>query len=158
MPGTAMLEAMLQMAASRAGFRQRWWGEMAEAARHTRRAYWYGRDPRCEPWYGPHYDPRCYPPHAWCDPCEPRDSCEDRDPCEPCDEQDPVNIKDFKRHLGEFREYMDENKKFRDEKDKAKFEAAIDEAIHCIKLARITEAMRRKKWSQGKRPYGYPYY
>ena len=38
------------------------------------------------------------------------------------------------------------------ENERSKADAAIDAVIHDVKLARITEAMRRKRWSRGASP------
>ena len=59
----------MQFAASTAGFRERWWEGMAEAARLARRDYMCG---------DPCYDP-CAPHPAYCDPCAPRPFY-----CDPC--------------------------------------------------------------------------
>lgn len=146
MPGSGIFEAMLHWAASSAASRQRWWAELAGVARHTRKAYWYGRNPCYDPWCDPYYDPWCDPSYdPWLDPCEPPTSCWPEEWCDPCD---GTNIKDLKGFLGEFRTYMCE--KLKTPEEKARFEKEVDEIVHCVKLARVTEAMRRKQWSRGK--------
>jgi hypothetical protein len=40
--------------------------------------------------------------------------------------------------------------KLKTPEEKARFEKEVDEIVHCVKLARVTEAMRRKQWSRGK--------
>jgi hypothetical protein len=170
MPGSEFFEAMMQFAASAAGSRGRWWRGMADAARYARNDYMCG---------DPCYDP-CAPHHSYCDPCPPYwsycDPCEPRhcDPCEwpyerrsPREEPDPINIKELRATLEAARatklqELQNEINKIKDPEkagklahdlavETAKTEAAIDAVIHDVKLARVTEAMRRKQWSRGGR-------
>src|ERR1700722_18048534 len=130
---------------------------------------WSYCDP-CEPPQS-YCDP-CEPPQSYCDPCEPR-----RSYCDPCDpreskygrsglreEPDLINLKDLRttleeareKKLGEMRKELvgaDSEKAAKLAKElaieAAKTEAAIDAVIHDVKLARVTEAMRRKQWSRG---------
>src|SRR5271155_3227194 len=110
MPGSEFFEAMMQFAASTAGFRGRLWRGMADAARYARKDY-MGGDPYYDPCapYPPYCDP-CAPPPSWCDPCPPPssycDPCDPRycDPCDPrygrrgrCEEPDCIDL----RELGE---------------------------------------------------------
>jgi hypothetical protein len=156
MPGSEFFEAMMQFAASTAGFRERWWEGMADAARYARRDYTCG---------DPCYDP-CAPHPSYCDPCAPPPSyC---DPCAPqydrCEESDLVDIKGLSETLKAFTEHKlkslsddvdkaegaaKEEKAKEYAKVKAKAEAANDAIIHAVKLARVAEAMRRKQWSRG---------
>ena len=180
MPGSEFFEARMNFAASAAGSRGRWWQGMADAARYARKDYMCG-DPCYDP-CAPHpsyYDP-CPPPRSYCDPCPPPWSyCDPYDPryCDPCErpygrhgpreEPDPINIKELRTTLEAAREKkLEEIKKGLEGTDPekaakefaieaAKAEAAIDAVIHDVKLARVTEAMRRKRWSRGPR-HGYP--
>jgi hypothetical protein len=169
MPGSEFFEAMMAFAASTAGFRERWWRGMADAARFARKDYVF-----CDPCYDPcaphpsYCDP-CPPPWSYCDPCEPRY-------CDPCEgphgrrssreEPDLINIKKLRETLEaarhkELDEKRNELNQLKDDPEKAaklahelaiqtaKTEAAIDAVIHDVKLARVTEAMRRKQWSRG---------
>jgi hypothetical protein len=156
MPGGEFFEAMMQFAASTAGFRERWWEGMADAARYGRRDY-MGGDPCYDPCYDPcaphpsYCDPCALPP-SYCDPCAPWSYC---DPCAPqydrCEEPDVVDIKGLSEILKAFTEAK--LKSLSDDVDKAevkaKAEAASDAIIHAVKLARVAEAMRRKQWSRG---------
>ncbi|MGH9676403.1 MAG: hypothetical protein ACRD36_04815 [Candidatus Acidiferrum sp.] len=104
MPGSEFFEAMMQFAASTAGFRGRWWREMADAARYARKDYMC-RDPYCDPcpprWS---YSDPCDPDPSYCDPCPPPWSY-----CDPCsqpyerrgfhEEPDLINIKELRTTL-----------------------------------------------------------
>jgi len=158
MPGSEIFEAMMHLAASSAAFRGRWWEEMADAARSTRKAYGYGMHPRhhpyCDPYCDPYGDPYCDP---YCDPCAPQQSYRSQESCDPCEGHDSVNIKEVKGYFAELKEHLIKEKKLHeDPKELAKFEAHVDEVLHAVKLARVSEAMRRQKWSRGKRSYRYP--
>jgi hypothetical protein len=167
MPGSEFFETMMNFAASAAGSRGRWWQGMADAARYARKDY------SC---YDPCYDP-CSPYPYYCDPCEPppcpppRSCC---DPCDPCEPQhgrqgvreapDQIDLKRVREALDKDRdqqlrslydgkeprnaEHAEELKR-EFERTKAKLDAATDAVIHDVKLARVTEAMRRKQWSRG---------
>ena len=79
-------EAMMRFAASGAGFRERLWREMADAAHYARRDYC---DP-CAPY--PYYCDPCPPPWSYCDPCAPySQACDPCPPpwsrCDPCPPQ-----------------------------------------------------------------------
>jgi hypothetical protein len=156
MPGSEFFEAMMQFAASTAGFRERWWEGMADAARYARRDY------MCS---DPCYDP-CAPRPSYCDPCAP--SWCTYDPCAPqydcCEPSDLVDIKGLSETLKESTEHKlrslsddvdkaegaaKEDKAKEYAEAKAKAEAASDAIIHAVKLARVAEAMRRKQWSRG---------
>jgi hypothetical protein len=173
MPGGEFFEAMMRFAASTAGFRGRWWREMADAARYARRDYC---DPCAPPWS--YCDP-CPPPHSYCEPCPPHWShC---DPCPPHDRRgvsepsDAINLKELRATLeaGKEDKLKDKKKALEEAKERrdtelvskltnelayetAKADAAIDTVIHDVKLARVAEAMRRKKWSRGA-PHGGRY-
>jgi hypothetical protein len=164
-PVPGLFEAMMQFAASTAGFRERWWEGMADAARYARRDYMCGDpcyDP-CAPY--PSYCDPCAPPPSYCDPCVPS-WC---DPCAPqydcCEASDLVDIKGLSEILKASTEHKlrslsddvdkAESAAAKEEKEKeyakvkAKAEAANDAIIHAVKLARVAEAMRRKQWSRG---------
>jgi hypothetical protein len=163
MPGSEFFEAMMQFAASTAGFRERWWESMADAARYARRDYMCG-----DPCYDPCYCDPCAPPPSYCDPCAP--SWCYGDPCAPqydrCEKSDLVDIKGLSETLKASAEHKlrslhdevnnaaegspDKEEKAKEyAKEKAKAEAANDAIIHAVKLARVAEAMRRKQWSRG---------
>jgi hypothetical protein len=119
---------------------------------------WSYCDP-CEP-------PPCPPPRSCCDPC---------DPCEPQhgrhglrEEPDQINLKHLRETLDKatteqlksLEERIDEAREAKQvdrvneltteyARAKAKADAATDAVIHDVKLARVTEAMRRKQWSRG---------
>lgn len=164
-PDFAFFEAMMRFAAGAAGFREHLWREMADAARHAQRdwsdpyAYPYGSDP-----YPPPPDPRH--PDDRESPHERRDDAE---------ASDAVDLKELRATLEAGKE--DKLKKMRAAleeaeasglartspehverlrkslaHERAKAEAAIDTVIHDVKLARVTEAMRRKTWSRGAPP------
>jgi hypothetical protein len=178
MPGSEFFEAMMNFASSAAGSRGRWWQGMADAARYTRKDY-SCNDPcydPCAPY--PSYCDPCAPPWSYCDPCEqppcppPRSYC---DPCEPehgrhgvREEPDQINLKHLRETLdkatAEQLKLLDHRiNEAREAKQadrvneltreyaraKAKADAATDAVIHDVKLARVTEAMRRKQWSRG---------
>lgn len=169
-PGSEFFESMLRFAASTAGFRGRWWREMADAAHYARRDH-MRHDPYCDP---------SPPPWSYCDPCASYPShC---DPCPPpywrrgvSEAPDPINIKELRAtleadkedKLKEKRKALEAAEKRADasEADKlrkevayeaAKADAVIDAVIHDVKLARVAEAMRRKQWSRGS-PHGRGY-
>jgi hypothetical protein len=161
MPGSEFFEAMMQFAASTAGFRERWWEGMADAARYARREYMCG-DPCYDP-CAPHpsYCDPCAPPSSYCDPCAPSWCAPQYDRCE---ESDLVDIKGLSETLKTFTEHKlkplsddvdkaqgaaKEEKAKEYAKVKAKAEAANDAIIHAVKLARVAESMRRKQWSRG---------
>jgi hypothetical protein len=164
MPGGEFFEAMMHFAASTAGYRERWWREMADAARYARKdymcrdSYW---DP-CAP-----YPSHCQPsPWSYCDPCAPEHGRRDVS-----EAPDPINIKELRAALE-----ADRNEKLRKieaalkqaesselankspelanklrkdlAEEAAKADAVIDAVIHDVKLARVAEAMRRKQWSR----------
>ena len=176
MPGGDFFEAMMRFAASTAGFRGRWWREMADAARYARRDYCdpytpypYACDPCAPPWS--YCDP-CPPHHGYCEPCPPPwSNC---DPCPPHERRgvsepsDAVNLKELRATLeaGKEDKLKDKKKALEEAKERRdtelvskltkelayeaeKADAAIDTVIHDVKLARVAEAMRRKKWSRG---------
>jgi hypothetical protein len=170
MPGSEFFKAMMQFAASTAGFRERWWEGMADAARYARSDYMCG-----DPCYDPCYDP-CAPHPSYCDPCAPPppycDPCAPSwcycDPCAPqydcCEASDLVDIKGLSETLKASTEEKlksladdvdraegaaKEEKAKEYSKAKAKAEAASDAIIHAVKLARVAEAMRQKQWSRG---------
>ncbi len=146
------------------------WREMADAARYAQRDWC---DP-CDPYA--HDRSPCPPPWSSCDPCAPpRSHC---DPCQPpgerCDDleaSDAINLKELRATLeagkdeklkklhaalkeaesSELAQSPGHLDKLRRELEyeRSKAEAAIDAVIHDVKLARVTEAMRRKKWSRG---------
>jgi hypothetical protein len=119
---------------------------------------WSYCDP-CEP-------PPCPPPRSCCDPC---------DPCEPQhgrhglrEEPDQINLKHLRETLDkataeQLKSLEDRIDEAREAKQvdrvneltreharaKSKADAATDAVIHDVKLARVTEAMRRKQWSRG---------
>ena len=169
----------MRFAASSAGFRERLWREMADAAHYARRDYC---DP-CAPY--PYSGDPCAPYSYSCDPCPPPwSSC-----CDPCAPQyehregsetaDSINLKDLRatleagkdERLRKLRMALEEAESSELAKkspeviekmkrdfvyERAKAEAAVDAVIHDVKLARVAEAMRRKKWSRGAAP-GRPY-
>lgn len=172
-PGGEFFESMLRFAASAAGFRGRWWREMADAARYARRDFMW-RDPYCDPCAPPWsccdpcapYPSYCPPPWSYCDPCPPYERRED------CEAPDPINIKELRTTLeahknDKLKDKREELKKAEspesrdaEKADKlrkelayeaAKEDAIIDAVIHDVKLARVAEAMRRKQWSHGGR-------
>ena len=130
--------------------------------------YPYYCDPCAPPWSycDPCEPPPCPPPRSCCDPC---------DPCEPQhgrhgvrEEPDQINLKQLRetldkaaaeklnpldRDIHEARNAEDAdrvNELTREyARAKAKLDAATDAVIHDVKLARVTEAMRRKQWSRG---------
>ena len=170
MPDAGFFEAMMRFAAGAAGFRGRLWREMADAAH-------YGQGDWRHPWASSPYDcDPCPPPWSSCDPwAAPRSHC---DPCPPpnerSDEQDAsdaINLKELRatleagkeEKLKKMRAALNEGKssdlakaspehldKLRKELayETSKAEAAIDAVIHDVKLARVAEAMRRKRWSR----------
>lgn len=170
-PDGGLFEAMMRFAAGAAGFRGRLWSEMADATRYAQRDWrypWaphpYGCDPCPPPW--PSCDP-CAPPRSHCDPCPP--------PHERCDDSeapDAINLKELRATLEAGKEERlqklqaalkaaelaktspDHLDKLRRELESegSKADAAIDAVIHDVKLARVTEAMRRKAWSRGASP------
>ena len=172
MPGGDFFEAMMRFAASTAGFRGRWWREMADAARYAQRDYC---DPCAPPWS--YCDP-CPPHHGYCEPCPPpwshSDSCPPRHECHGDSEpSDAINLKELRATLEAGKEHrLKDKKKALEEANErhdtesvhkltkelayetAKADAAIDTVIHDVKLARVAEAMRRKKWSRGARHGG----
>jgi hypothetical protein len=119
---------------------------------------WSYCDP-CEP-------PPCPPPRSCCDPC---------DPCEPQhgrhglrEEPDQINLKHLRETLDkataeQLKSLEDRIDEAREAKQvdrvneltreharaKSRADAATDAVIHDVKLARVTEAMRRKQWSRG---------
>ena len=174
MPDGGFFEAMMRFAAGAAGFRGRLWREMADAAhyaqrdwRHSWGPYPYDCDPCPPPWSS--CDP-CAPPRSHCDPCPP--------PNERCDEQDEsdaINLRELRATLeagkeeklkkmrGAFKEAESSELAKRSPEhldglrkelayETSKAEAAIDAVIHDVKLARVAEAMRRKKWSREASP------
>jgi len=181
-PDGGFFESMMRFAAGAAGFRGRLWGEMADAARYAQRdwrhpcaPYPYDCDPCPPPW--PHCDPchphvcePCPPPRSHCDPCPPRHEC-----CDDPEASDAINLREL-RHtleagkeekLKKLRAALKEAESPELEKkspelleklradlacEQAKADAAIDAVIHDVKLARVTEAMRRKTWSRGASP------
>jgi hypothetical protein len=151
---------------------------MADAARYARRDYM-----RHDPYYDPCPPPWSYcdpcAPHP-----HPHDPCWSY--CDPCprphehpgasEASDPINLKDLRATLE-----ADKEKKLKEKRAEleaalqkgdnhelantlrkeladqaAKADAVIDAVIHDVKLARVAEAMRRKKWSRGS-PHGRGY-
>jgi hypothetical protein len=180
MPDGGFFESMMRFAASTAGFRGRLWREMAEAARYAQRDYYepYAPHPRYyDSWppgwsYGDPYAQRP-PPWSSCDPRAPSD--ERRADSEP---SDPVNLKELKATLEAAKEEKLKKKqaaleeaesselgkkspelvdKLRKElaQERSKADAAIDAVIYGVKMARVAEATRRKKWSRGAPPGRY---
>jgi hypothetical protein len=181
-PGSEFFEAMMNFAASAAGSRGRWWEGMADATRYARRDMC--GDPCYDPCAAHSYCDPCPPPRSHCDPCPPPwsycDPCDPRycDPYErpyerrgPREEPDPINLAKLREQLQAARQRELDDLQIKIEKatdnsekaklmkelevEAAKTEAAIDAVIHDVKLARVTEAMRRKQWSRGRR-HGYP--
>ena len=184
MPGGGFFESMMRFAASSAGFRERWWREMADAAHYARRDYCdpcapypYSSDPCPPPWS---YRDPCAPYSQACDPCPPPWSC-----CDPCAPQyehregsetaDSINLKELRATLvagkderlrklqraleeAESSEFAKKSPEVIEKMkrdfiyERSKAEAAVDAVIHDVKLARVAEAMRRKKWSRGAPP------
>jgi Fe-S-cluster formation regulator IscX/YfhJ len=143
LPGSEFFEAMAGFAASTAGFRERWWRQMADAARYARRDSDY-----CDPCYDPcaprwsHCDP-CAPPWDRCEPCPPYEACD------PCGDPQQINMKELRQLLCKMEEAYLKDQPDESGERKKKIDAWIDEMIHDVKLARVAEAMRRKQWSRG---------
>jgi hypothetical protein len=178
MPDGGLFESMMRFAAGAAGFRGGIWREMADAARYARRdwcdpcapypyPYPYGCDPCPPPWSS--CDP-CAPPRSHCDPCQPP-----HERCEDSEAPDAINLKELRatleagkhERLKKLQAALEEAErsdlantspelitKLRKDLayERSKAEAAIDAVIHDVKLARVTEAMRRKTWSRGASP------
>jgi hypothetical protein len=177
-PGGEFFETMMNFAAAAAGSRGRWWQGMADTARYARKDYGCN-DPcydSCSP--NPSYCDPCPPPWSYCDPCEPPPCPPPQSYCDPCEPQhgrhglreepDQINLKHLRETLdkatAEQLQLLDDRiNEAREAKQadrvneltreyaraKAKADAATDAVIHDVKLARVTEAMRRKQWSRG---------
>ena len=130
--------------------------------------YPYYCDPCAPPWSycDPCEPPPCPPPRSCCDPCDPCESQYGRQGVR--EEPDQINLKQLREkldkataeqlkslddeiHEARKAEHADRVNELTSEyaRAKAKLDAATDAVIHDVKLARVTEAMRRKQWSRG---------